>query len=167
MPTEMPTLHMVCGKIASGKSTLIAALAQQPRTILISEDVWLGALFADQMSSPADYVRAAARLREAMAPHVAALLRAGVSVALDFPANTVDTRRWLRDLLEQTQASHALHVLDVPDDVCLERLRARNAEGTHPFKVTDEQFRRISRHYVPPTPEEGFSVVMHKAPDKG
>ena len=60
----MPTLHMVCGKIASGKSTLIAALAQQPRTILISEDVWLGALFVDQMSSPADYVRAAARLRE-------------------------------------------------------------------------------------------------------
>ena len=32
------TLDMLCGKIAAGKSTLSAQLAQAKRTLLISED---------------------------------------------------------------------------------------------------------------------------------
>ncbi|MDC9591234.1 hypothetical protein PSI23_18560 [Xenorhabdus sp. XENO-10] len=32
---EKPTLHILCGKIASGKSTLSAKLFQQPMTIVI------------------------------------------------------------------------------------------------------------------------------------
>ena len=54
--------------------------------VLIAEDAWLGALYADQMASGADYLRCSARLRGIMGPHVAGLLEAGVSVALDFPA---------------------------------------------------------------------------------
>lgn len=42
-----PTLHMICGKIAAGKSTLAARLAEADRTVLIAEDDWLGALYAD------------------------------------------------------------------------------------------------------------------------
>ena len=41
----MATLHLVCGKIAAGKSTLTAELAAQPRTVLISEDFWTARLF--------------------------------------------------------------------------------------------------------------------------
>lgn len=37
-------LHFLCGKIASGKSTLAKQLAKQPRTILLSEDEWLSTL---------------------------------------------------------------------------------------------------------------------------
>ena len=42
---KTPTLHMICGKIAAGKSTLARRLADQPNTILISEDVWLSTLY--------------------------------------------------------------------------------------------------------------------------
>ena len=37
----MPTLHLVCGKIAAGKSTLANRLANAPATVLISEDYWM------------------------------------------------------------------------------------------------------------------------------
>lgn len=165
MSKNQPTLHMMCGKIAAGKSTLCAELARAPGHVLISEDTWLAALFGEDMASVQDYVRYSARLRDAMGPHVAALLGAGVSVILDYPGNTRMVRDWMRGILEESGAAHVLHVLDVPDEVCLARLRARNAEGGHDFAATDAQFRMISSHFEPPEPEEGFTIRQHGVGD--
>ena len=68
MSHDTPLLHMICGKIAAGKSTLAKELAKADPTILISEDAWLHALFGDQMASLQDYVRCAARLRTVLGP---------------------------------------------------------------------------------------------------
>jgi predicted kinase len=152
---------MLYGNIASGKSTLATELGRSEGAIVIPEDSWLQALYGDELHTIADYVRLAAKLRAVMGPHVAAMLNAGLSVVLDFPANTVEQRRWMRDILAQTQADHVLHLLDVPDELCLARLRARNAQGAHPFAATEEQFRRISAHLTPPAPDERFNVVVH------
>ncbi|NRB00702.1 MAG: ATP-binding protein [Rhodobacteraceae bacterium] len=156
-----PTLHMLCGKMAAGKSTLAAELARADGTVRISEDAWLGALFAEELKTGADYLRYAGKLRTAMAPHVAELLRAGVSVVLDYPANTRDQRAWMREVAETAGVPHRLHYLDVPDEVCLARLRARNAEGSHPFQPTEDMFRRFAKHFEPPEPGEGFTIVRH------
>ncbi|WP_198969171.1 AAA family ATPase [Xylophilus sp. ASV27] len=156
-----PTLHLVCGKIGSGKSTLAQRLAAQPATVLISEDHWLACLYPGEIQALPDYVRCAGRLRQAMAGHVEALLRAGVSVVLDFPSNTVASRAWARARFEAAGVAHRLHFLDLPDAVCKARLRARNAAGEHPFQTTDAQFDQISSHFVPPAPEEGFEVIRY------
>jgi predicted kinase len=162
MSQPSPTLHILCGKIASGKSTLAARLACADRTILIAEDAWLKALFPDGLRTGADYLRCSERLRSAMGPHVASLLTAGQSVVLDFPANTRDQRAWMRGILDVTGASHRLHLLEAPDDVCLARLRRRNERGDHPFAVTEAQFRRFTSHFVEPVPEERFDIVVHR-----
>lgn len=161
MSGEDPVLHIICGKIAAGKSTLAKQLADRPGTILISEDQWLAKLYGDQMTTLADYVRFSAKLRDAMTEHVPKLLNAGLSVVLDYPANTVETRQWMRAVLDETGADHQLHLLTPPDAVCLARLRERNARGDHPFAATEEQFHRISKHFVLPTQEEGFNVLHH------
>lgn len=157
-----PTLHLLCGKIAAGKSTLAARLAEDEATVLIAEDAWLHALYGEQMARPTDFVRCSAKLRAAMAPHIASLLRQGLSVVLDFQANTVESRAWMRGIVEATGAAHTLHLLDPPDAVCLNRLRARNASGTHPFTVTEAQYHRFAKHFVPPGPEEGFTIHRHE-----
>lgn len=162
-PLETPpaVLHMLCGKIAAGKSTLARQLAAEPHTVRINEDDWLSSLYPNEIHALADYARCAARLRAAMAPHIAALLRSGVSVVLDFPANTPDTRSWARSIFESAGAAHRLHFLDISDDLCKTRLRARNASGEHPFETSDAQFDLITRHFVVPTDQEGFVVVRH------
>jgi predicted kinase len=154
-----PTLHLVCGKIASGKSTLTARLASAPQSVLISEDSLLAQLYPGQIASLADYVACAARLRAAIAPLALQLLQAGVSVVLDFPANTPASRAWMRALFQQAGTPHVLHYLDVPDDECKARLRQRNASGLHPFSTSDAQFDDITRHFVPPDASEGFDIV--------
>lgn len=156
-----PTLHLLCGKIAAGKSTLAARLAEADATVLIAEDAWLHALYGEEMTRPADFLRCSARLRAAMAPHIATLLRSGLSVVLDFQANTVESRAWMRGIVAATGAAHILHLLDPPDAVCLDRLRARNESGTHPFPVTEAQYHRFAKHFVPPGPEEGFTIRRH------
>ncbi len=156
-----PVLHLFCGKIASGKSTLAAQIAREG-AVLISEDDWLGALFAEELRTGTDYLRCSAKLQTAMGPHVASLLAAGLFVALDFPANTLAQRAWMRGILDLTGGAHRLHFLDVPDEDCLGRLHARNAGGGHPFAATEALFRRFSAHFVAPQPEEGFDIVMHR-----
>ncbi len=162
-----PTLHLLVGKIASGKSTLAAELGQAPATVIVSEDQLLAALFKDELNSVGDYVRCSARLRTAMEPHLIALLQSGLSVVLDFPANTIAMRTWLRGLLGKADCAHQLHFLDVPDHVCRDRLHKRNAAGSHAFAATDEQFDLITREFVAPTAEEGFQLVVYRHGEPG
>jgi predicted kinase len=155
---ETGTLHLVCGKIAAGKSTLSGRLGAQPNTVLISQDVWLSRLYPDELRTIADMIKYSARLRGAMGGHVADLLRSGLSVVLDFPANRIDWRRWMLDIAEEAGAPHIFHYLDVPDEVCRARLRARNAGGEHEYVVSDEQFDLIVARFEPPREEEGLNI---------
>ena len=161
MHIEKPTLFLISGKMAAGKSTLASTLAAQPTTVLISEDHWTSKLFPGELSTLEDYVRCSARVRDAMAPHVVSLLREGVSVVLDFPANTLRQRAWMRGLFESAGVDHELHYVDVADDVCKQRLRERNAKGEHPFQPTDAQFDLFTSYFVPPTADEGFNIITH------
>lgn len=161
MDNISPTLHVLCGKIAAGKSTFAAKLCRVNGTVLLAEDDWLSALFSGEMSSPSDYVRCSSKLRRIMGPHVVSLLNGGVSVVLDFAANTLEQRAWMCAIIEASGALDQLHVFNASDELCLARLRERNARGDHPFTVTEEQFLRFSEHFVAPSLDEGFNIVMH------
>lgn len=110
-------------------------------------------------------MRRSQSLKDALAPHLAALLGQGLSVVLDMPANTLDNRRWMRELIDASGAAHQLHHLDVDDDACKSRLRQRNAKGSHPFSVSEAEFDHITRYFVPPGAQEGFNIITHRSAD--
>ena len=160
--TGKATLHMLCGKIAAGKSTLAAELAERHGALLVSEDFWTSRLFGPEMREVADYVRFSRRLREAMGPHLTELLRAGLSIVLDFPANTHASRAWMKGIYEAAGTDHILQFLDQPDEICRARLRERNAAGEHEFAATDAQFDVITSYFEPPTEDEGLNIVAYR-----
>jgi predicted kinase len=100
-----------------------------------------------------------------MGPHLVALLRAGLSVVLDFPANTPQSRAWMRTLFQDAEVAHQLHYCEADDALCKARLRHRNEAGTHEFTVSDDDFDLFTRYFVPPSVEEGFTVVRHPQGD--
>jgi uncharacterized membrane protein YgdD (TMEM256/DUF423 family)/predicted kinase len=161
-PDPRPTLYLFCGKIAAGKSALASRLSRRPATVLISEDLWNANLFQAELKSLEDYARYSKRLRAAMGPHVVSLLKIRVSVVLDFPANGVGIRRWMRGIFEEADAAHELHYLDVSDEVCKGRLRERNAAGQHPFQTGEADYELFTSYFTPPSPEEGFDVIVHR-----
>ncbi len=157
------TMHLLCGKIASGKSTLAAQLASTPGTILVSEDEWLSTLFPGEIKTLEDYRLRTMRLEAVLGPHLAHVLTAGSSVVLDFHANTRRRRAWARGVLDASGAQAQLHLLDVPDEVCKARLRARNAEGTHAYNTSDAVFDQFSARFESPHPDEGWTIIQHRA----
>jgi predicted kinase len=150
---------MLCGKIAAGKTTLSAKLGEAEKTIVISEDRWIEQLYPSEIGSLTDYFERSNQLRATLAPHVVALLRADVSVVLDFHANSLGARRWMRRLFEDAGAAHRLHFLDVPDEVCRARMHARRAAGGD--GVSDAEFDYVTSFFVPPDPNEGFNVIRY------
>ncbi|WP_193186687.1 AAA family ATPase [Nisaea sediminum] len=158
------TLHLFCGKIAAGKSTLAKRLAHQSGALLISEDDWISGLFGPEMESFDDYIRCSARLRATLSPHLVALLKAGNSIALDFPANTRTLRSWMRGIAEEAGVSALLHYLDLPDVACKKRLCERNASGAHAFSPSEAEFDLISGYFEAPETGEGLPVLVHGGP---
>lgn len=93
---------------------------------------------------------------------IEALLQADLSVVLDYPANTLSSRQWAKGIFEKAEVAHQLHYLDVPDAVCKARLHERNASGTHPFATSDAEFDQITKHFVPPSPDEAMNIILHQ-----
>ena len=155
-------LHLTTGKIASGKSTLAKSLAAEDSAILLSEDQWLSRLYPDQIKSITDYVRLARQIREVVGPLVTDLIRAGVTVVLDFLANTPQDRQWLRGLADAAEVSHCVHYIEVDDDTCRARLHLRNQRAEHEFAATVAEFDLITRYFCAPDEGEGMRVEVHR-----
>ena len=157
-----PTLIFFCGKMAAGKSTLSRELAARHDAVLLVQDDWLEKLFPVEIQTIADFVRCSTRLREALQPHVLALLGRGLSVVMDFPGNTRNQRAWFRELFEQAGVAHELHFIDAPDDLCKRQLRQRSQglPAGAPW-TSDAEFDAITAYFQPPADDEGFTVIRH------
>ena len=152
------TLHFLCGKIASGKSTLAQQLVRGQQAVLLSEDTWLAALYPGQITQLAVYIEKSRQLKSVLELHLVTLLQKGITLVLDFPANTPEQRRWLKGLAEQAGCSYCCHVLNVSDEECKRRLAARNLSGENPFTTSAEQFDLITAHFSYPSEEEELVI---------
>ncbi|WP_406662956.1 AAA family ATPase [Gallaecimonas sp. GXIMD1310] len=153
------TLTFFTGKMGAGKSTLAAQIARQQQAVLLSEDEWLSALYPGQITSVKDYITYAERLKSQMQPLVQAMLAAGTSVVMDFPANTTAQRAWFKAIFTAVAAPHRLVFIDVSDALCLQQIEKRRLAEPHRAATdTPEMFARISAYFQPPAAAEGFNV---------
>ena len=156
------TLYFLCGKMGAGKSTLARSLASRNGAVLLSEDDLLRHLYPGEIADLKSYVNCSGRLKSALSEHICCVVGHGLSVVLDFPANTTGQRAWLRELIEASGAAHQLHFLDTPDETCKKQLRARNSIGNSDPLQDEATFDLLSSHFVAPKPDEGFTVVRHE-----
>jgi predicted kinase len=156
-------LIFLCGKMAAGKSTLAKELAPRENAVLLVQDELLDHLFPSEITDIPGFVRCSSRLKNAIGPHVCALLSKGISVVLDFPGNTKAQRLWFRELFERVNAQHELHFVDASDELCKAQLKERSKElpAGAPW-TTDAEFEAITVYFEPPSEEEGFNVVRHE-----
>ncbi|WP_293631099.1 ATP-binding protein [Shewanella sp. CG12_big_fil_rev_8_21_14_0_65_47_15] len=159
--SDMGSLVFVCGKMGAGKSTLSRQLAEAENCILISEDEWLAALYPDEINDFDAYLSYSARLKPLLKKHVQELLCSGVSVVMDFPANTVNQRLWFRSIFTDSGAAHKLIYLNHSDALCLSQLDKRRQ--SHPERAmfdTEAMFWHVSGYFQPPTMAEGFDLEV-------
>jgi predicted kinase len=161
--TQPTKLLFMCGKMAAGKSTLAAELARREEAILLVQDHFLATLYPGDIVDIAGYVKYSSRIRDALTPHITALLSKGITVVLDFPANTKSQRDWFRGLFESTNVAHELHFIDAPDELCKRQLRERSSRLPQGAAFTSEaEFDAITSYFQAPSTQEGFNVVRHE-----
>ena len=156
-------LLFLCGKMAAGKTTLSRELAAREDAVVLAEDALLERLFPGEIADLSAYVKYSSRIRSAFQAHICALLAKGISVVLDFPANTKQQRAWFRRLIDDAGTEHELHFIDAPDAVCLRQL-AQRSEGLPADRkwTTEAEFHAVTRYFQPPTEDEGFNIVRHE-----
>ncbi len=162
MKTET-TLHLLCGKMAAGKSTLAKKLAKKHNAILLVEDEWLLSLYPEEIKNIPDYIKYSLRLKNTVLHHIRSLLLHDLSVVLDFPANTKDQRKDLRAIFEKENIVHILHYVDTSDDLCKHQLRQRSKDKPEDSAfTTDAEFDAITKYFQPPSEDEGFNIIHYK-----
>ena len=151
------------GKMGAGKSTFSRKIAKEMNAVLISEDEWLSAIYPEEIKTFQDYIKYSPRLKSVLAKHVKDILKNGTSVVMDFPGNTIAQRNWFKEILLADQIPHKLVFLDVEDSQCLKHLQKRRREDPARSAFdTEEVFHEVSRHFVAPTPTEGFNIEVVK-----
>ncbi len=159
--SEPGVLLLVAGKMGAGKSTKSLQLARERNAIRLSEDEWLAALYPDQIKNLDDYIRLSRQLKTAIRNHIISVLRSGSNVVLDFPANTVKQRRWLKALADDAAAPHELVYLKRSDERCLQQIAQRRVEQPERAAFdTEAVFHDVTQYFEEPTEEEGFVLSV-------
>lgn len=155
------TLVFFCGKMGSGKSTKAQIIAKEMHAILLSEDEWLATIYPDEIVDFESYIKFSSRLKPLIKNHVQSILSKGVSVVMDFPANTENQRQWIKDIFSEHGIPHKLVYLEASNPLCLKRIMQRritNPERQH-FD-TEEIFLQVNRYFQPPSDNEEFNIEV-------
>jgi predicted kinase len=154
-------LMFFCGKMGAGKTTKSREIAEARNAVWVSEDEWLEAVYPQKIASLEDYIKYSALLRTPMKKLVQSILAAGTDVVMDYPANTIQQRQWFRSIFSEIQAPHDLIYIDLPNDLCIERIAKRRAEQPERAATdTTEMFEQVTKHFVAPTSDEGFNTTV-------
>ena len=158
---QVGTLILFSGKMGSGKSTKSKQISQERNAVLISEDDWLSKLYPNQITSFDDYLHYSSLLKPLVKSHVLDILKTGTSVVMDFPANTVNQRKWFKELIAEANAPNELIYLNVSNHVCLRQIEKRRLEQPErAIYDTESMFIEVTKYFQEPDQSEGFNLQV-------
>ena len=163
---RIPTVHLMCGLPASGKTTYAAALTQEARAVQFTLDEWMLTLFHLSYDDPA-YVAAIPRCKSVIHNVAQQVLRTGHDVVFDWnhwnAARRADSAKWATD----HHAKVIVHFIDIPLETAIQRARARAERGGPAAHVLDEpEVRHALTYFEEPSEAEGLTVKQTTASDQ-
>jgi predicted kinase len=155
------TLHLMVGLPCSGKTTLARQLETKYSALRLTTDEWhirlFGHDFGDNMTESDEATHGSRHdsVESLMWDVAARVLVLGVDVILDFGCWVRSQRDEFRSRATNLGAGFNIHFVDVPEQVLVERLKARNdmrIEGT--FLIPKAKLKEWIQIFEPPSSEE-------------
>lgn len=153
----MAKIHLIYGKLCSGKTTLARELAQQEKGILLSCDELMLTLFPED-GLGAEYDAISSRAKEYLWKKVFELNDIGVNVILDWGCWSRASRDEAVSRCRMRNVSVVRHLIDISDAEWRRRIEQRNQaiqQGkTQDYPVDEGLYRKFLSRYEPPSADE-------------
>lgn len=168
---RVPTVLLVSGPPASGKSTLAGAIAEAAKLPVVSTDVVRkdlhGVAATTRLGADAYGDDVTERVYREVGRRAAAAARADGGVVIDATARGPGLRRLLLDELGDAGPRVALVCRAAPETL-LERARRRARNPDRVSDADEDVARRLAAAFEPPTPgEPGWDAVVTSPTDEG
>jgi predicted kinase len=142
-------MHLTVGLPGVGKTTFARELERAEGALRLTPDEWMMPLFGLRW---VDVVGKRDVLEGRLVWVGHQVLRAGVSVILDFGCWSPDERYALRAIADLADADFHLHYMTLPEDERRKRATARWAEAPQEtFEMSLEDHERFRAQFTPPT----------------
>lgn len=165
-------IHLICGPIGAGKTTVAHKIAKEKNAIRFSEDEWLAKLFVPDapkvlLAEPIAIVSAwaaekYARCRGQIWLVCKQLLDQNVSIVLDGAAANKAQRDAIRRKASENQVEFQLYYVNADPEVRKNRVFSRNLEKgtTYSLEVTQEIFDHTESIFQDPQGEELRNAIL-------
>jgi predicted kinase len=160
----MATVHLIAGLPCSGKTTYAAALRADRNFVLFTLDRWLitayGKYSIDAVGHD-EHVRRVLACRELIWDVAAEFLKRNIDVVFDDGFFLRENRVQVVALASSVGARTKIHFIDTPLEICIERLKRRNAElPRFNFHIGPEMLDAFVHLFERPTEDEEAEVVV-------
>ena len=167
MINRKPTLHLICGLPASGKSTYAKKLKQETKGVIFSIDDWLttcfGAYLIDSVGHP-EHIRRVIACRKLILEVSGELLKRGADVILDDGFFLQKDRNKYKEFAKKLSANVIIHYLDSDIDTIKSRIVLRNSHlPKDNFMITPKLLDEMIAMFEKPDRSEG--TIIYKKSD--
>lgn len=153
----MAEIHLIYGRLCSGKTTLAGKLAEQERAVILSCDELMLALFPDDGLGSA-YEEISTRVREYLWKKAFELNAAQVNVVLDWGFWSRAARQDALSRCRERGIPVVRHLISIPDEEWHRRIEKRNQavrQGLRKDYLVDEGlYRKFLSRYEAPSEDE-------------
>ena len=167
----MPTLHLISGLPASGKTTYALRLREETKGILFCLDRWLITAFGKYSiatTGQEEHTRRVLACRELIWESAAEFLRRSVDVILDDGFFYREHRMGHVTLATDLGADSTIHFINSPMEVVRDRLERRNADlPRYNFYIDPSTLDTFLSMFEPPSRDEGARLeVAEESPGR-
>jgi len=163
----MSTVHLICGKICSGKSYYAQELAKQENAVVLSVDELSLSILPMYLGDQHD--AAMAKVRGYLHKRAEDILRTGTDVILEWGFWTRPDREATEEMYAGKGFDVRWHYIEASDEILRKSIEARNVqvlEGKDLSYFVDEGlFEKMKSRFEEPGPDErreNWTVVVRK-----
>lgn len=154
----MATVHLLCGRPGSGKTTFARELEETHKAMRYTYDEWMVQLYG--RSPPADQFEALFNRVSNLIWRIATRnLALGTDVILDKGFWYKRDRENVRQAAAAIGAESKLYFLDAPIDVLRKRILTRSKGDQNYLWINDQAFTEFINRFEPPGDDEDFILV--------
>ena len=160
----VPTLHLISGLPASGKTTYARRLREETQGILFCLDRWLITLFGKYSIATVgqeEHTRRVLACRELIRESAAGFLRRSVDVILDDGFFYSEHRMQHAQFAAELGAETTIHFINTPLEVVRDRLMKRNADlPRYNFHIDPSTLDTFLAMFERPSRDEGAQLLV-------